>query len=99
MPSLRRLQRSVSSRMAFPQTKAVVLPLSQERRRVQRGRVNLLGRYMLADRREFPCQVTDMSPRGMALIPPVAGQVGERGIAYFDHVGRPEGAGARRLPK
>ena len=54
--------------MAFPQTKAVILPLSQERRRFQRVRVNLLGRYMLADRREFPCQVTDMSPGGMALI-------------------------------
>ena len=48
--------------MAFPQKKAVILPLSQERRRFQRVRVNLLGRYMLADRREFPCQVTDMSP-------------------------------------
>src|SRR5712664_556194 len=84
--------------MAFPQTKAVVLPLSQERRRFQRVRVNLLGRYMLADRREFPCQVTDMSPGGMALIAPVAGQVGERVIAYVDHVGRLEGVVARPLP-
>jgi len=32
--------------------------------------VNLLGRYMLADRREFPCQVVDMSPGGTALIAP-----------------------------
>ena len=46
--------------------------MSEERRRFQRVRVNLLGRYMLADRREFPCQVTDMSPGGMALIAPVA---------------------------
>src|SRR6266851_5473667 len=84
--------------MAFPQTKAVILPLSQERRRFQRVRVNLLGRYMLADRREFPCQVTDMSPGGMALIAPVAGQVGERVIAYVDHVGRLEGVVARPLP-
>ena len=57
--------------MAFPQKKAVILPLSEERRRFQRVRVNLLGRYMLADRREFPCQVTNMSPGGMALIAPV----------------------------
>src|SRR5712664_2446598 len=83
--------------MAFPQTKAVVLPLSQERRRFQRVRVNLLGRYMLADRREFPCQVTDMSPGGMALIAPVAGQVGERVIAYVDHLGRLEGVIARQF--
>jgi hypothetical protein len=81
--------------MALPQTKAVILPLAEERRRFQRVRVNLLGRYMLADRREFPCQVTDMSPGGMALIAPVSGQVGERVIAYVDHVGRLEGVIAR----
>jgi hypothetical protein len=65
--------------------------LSEERRRFQRVRVNLLGRYMLADRREFPCQVVNMSPGGMALVAPVAGAVGERVIAYIDHVGRLEG--------
>jgi PilZ domain len=85
------------SRMAFPQKKAVILPLSQERRRYQRVRVNLLGRYMLADRREFPCQVTDMSPGGMALIAPYAGQLGERVIAYVDHVGRLEGKVTRHF--
>ena len=82
--------------MSFPQ-KAVILPLSQERRRFQRVAVNLLGRYMLADRREFPCQVTNMSPGGMALIAPVAGQPGERVIAYVDHVGRLEGVIARQF--
>ncbi len=34
----------------------------EERRRFQRVRVNLLGRYMLLDKREFPCQVIEMSP-------------------------------------
>jgi hypothetical protein len=57
--------------------------------------VNLLGRYMLADRREFPCQVVNMSPGGMALIAPVTGQPGERVIAYVDHLGRLEGHIAR----
>jgi hypothetical protein len=83
--------------MALPQTKSAILPLAEERRRFQRVRVNLLGRYMLADRREFPCQVTDMSPGGMALIAPVSGQVGERVIAYVDHVGRLEGVIARQF--
>src|SRR5262245_20367165 len=83
--------------MAVPQKEAVILPLSQERRRFQRVRVNLLGRYMLADRREFPCQVSNMSPGGMALIAPVAGQVGERVIAYVDHVGRLEGVVTRHF--
>ncbi|MGE5165042.1 MAG: PilZ domain-containing protein [Sphingobacteriales bacterium] len=43
------------------------MPLAEDRRRHQRVKVNLLGCYMLADRREFPCQVVDMSPGGMAL--------------------------------
>jgi hypothetical protein len=83
--------------MAQPQTKAIIRPLAQERRRHQRVRVNLLGRYMLADRREFPCQVTNMSPGGMAVIAPVSGQVGERVIAYVDHIGRLEGLVARQF--
>ncbi len=83
--------------MALPQTKASLLPHAQDRRRHQRVRVNLLGRYMLADRREFPCQVVNMSPGGMALIAPVSGEVGDRVIAYVDHLGRLEGKIARQL--
>ena len=59
--------------MALPQPKSAMRALSEERRRFQRVRVDLLGRYMLPDRREFPCQVVNMSPGGMALIAPVAG--------------------------
>jgi hypothetical protein len=83
--------------MALPLKKPLFLPLSEERRRFQRVRVNLLGRYMLSDRREFPCQVGNMSPGGMALIAPVRGQVSERVIAYVDHVGRLEGVVARHF--
>src|SRR5947208_16087214 len=77
--------------MAMLQKVLEVLPLNEERRRFQRVRVNLLGRYMLADRREFPCQVLDMSPGGMAIVGPVSGRAGERVVAYIDHVGRLEG--------
>jgi hypothetical protein len=73
------------------------IALADDRRRHQRVRVNLLGRYMLANRREFPCQVVDMSPGGMALIAPVMGEVGERVIAYVDHLGRLEGKIARLM--
>jgi len=68
-----------------------VLPLNDERRRFQRVRVNLLGRYMLADRREFPCQVVDMSPGDIAVEAPVTGEPGQRVVAYIDHLGRLEG--------
>jgi PilZ domain len=83
--------------MALLKTKTAMLPLADERRRHQRVRVNLLGRYMLPDRREFPCQVTDMSPGGMAVIAPVSGETGERVIAYVDHVGRLEGVITRQF--
>jgi PilZ domain-containing protein len=79
------------------QEKTHARSLRDERRRFQRVRVNLLGRYMLADRREFPCQVIDMSPGGMAVIAPVNGRAGERVIAYIDHVGRVEGTLIRQF--
>src|SRR5712691_5318279 len=83
--------------MSMPQPRPTHPPPPRERRRHQRVRVNLLGRYMLADRREFPCQVINMSPGGIALIAPIAGQPGERVIAYVDHLGRLEGKIARTL--
>ena len=83
--------------MALLQAKPSIVPYAQERRRFQRVRVNLLGRYMLPDRREFPCQVVNMSPGGMALIAPMIGHIGERVIAYVDHLGRLEGQIARHF--
>jgi hypothetical protein len=62
-----------------------------EKVRFQRVKVSVLGRYMLADRREFPCQVLEMSPGEAMVIAPVSGAVGERVIAYIDHIGRIEG--------
>jgi hypothetical protein len=83
--------------MATVQERPRILAINDERRRFQRVRVNLLGRYMLADRREFPCQVVDMSPGGMAVIAPVNGKAGERVIAYVDHIGRLEGVIVRQF--
>ncbi len=60
--------------------------------RFQRVKISVLGRYMLADRREFPCQVLEMSPGDAVVIAPVAGTAGERVIAYIDHIGRIEGS-------
>ena len=52
---------------------------------------------MLSDRRDFPCQVINMSPGGMAVVTPVVGTIGERVIAYVDHLGRLEGKIARMI--
>jgi hypothetical protein len=62
-----------------------------ESNRFQRVRVSVLGRYMLADRREFPCQILEMSPGDAVVIAPVPGLTGEKVIAYVDHIGRIEG--------
>lgn len=59
--------------------------------RYQSVRVSVLGRYMLADRREFPCQVIEMSPGGARVIAPVPGRAGEKIIIYLDYLGRVEG--------
>jgi PilZ domain len=84
--------------MLFAKKRPLVLSLSAERRRFQRVPLNLQGRYMLADGQEFPCQVTNMSPGGMALMASMAGEPGERVVAYVDHIGRIEGVIARRFP-
>src|ERR1700721_1036853 len=78
------------AKMALAHKKSI-LPAAEERRRFQRVKVHLLGRYMLPDRREFPCQIINMSPGGLALLAPGIGNVGDRVIAYLDHIGRVEG--------
>jgi hypothetical protein len=62
-----------------------------DRRRYQRVKVSLLGRFMLEDRHEYPCQTADISPGSAALVTPVVGRVGERVVVYIDHIGRIEG--------
>lgn len=70
-----------------------------ERRRFRRVKVHLLGRFMLQNRQEYPCQVVNMSPGGMAVIAPMIGEPRERVIAYVDHIGRVEGQIMRLFPR
>ena len=44
--------------------------------RFQRVKVSLLGRYMLADRLEFPCQVLEKTPNNTVGIAPISCGVG-----------------------
>lgn len=64
---------------------------SDTERNFSRVEVTLFGRYMLENRQEFPCQVIDMSPGSAAFIGPSPGRMGEKVIAYLDHLGRIEG--------
>jgi hypothetical protein len=83
--------------MSLAQRTLLILPNGQERRRFQRVKVDLLGRYMLSNREEYPCQVINMSPGGVAMYARGIGSVGERVVAYIDHIGRIEGKIARIL--
>lgn len=69
--------------------KPQIMPL--ERRRHQRVELSLLGRYMLEDKREFPCVTTDVSPGGLSCIASVRGAIGEKVVVYLDQIGRVEG--------
>ena len=80
------------------QTQPVPNQRPQERRRHARVKVALIGRYMLADRCEYPCQTLDISPGGISIIAPMVGRPGERVVAYFDHIGRVEGVLIRTFP-
>lgn len=69
-----------------------------DQRRHQRVRVSLLGRYMLSDLREYPCQTVDMSPGGVRITCAVLGAAGERIVLYLEQIGRIEGVIARHPP-
>lgn len=76
---------------AFVQSRDDSNAYTDAERQFQRVDITLFGRYMLADKREFPCQITNMSAGSAALIGPRSGEIGETIIAYMDHIGRIEG--------
>lgn len=75
---------------AYDQTRT-----GMERRNFQRVPIRLYGRYMLEDRTEHPCQVTEISPGNAALITDRTASLGEKVIAYLEHLGRIEGVVTR----
>ena len=66
-----------------------------ERRRHQRLKLMLSGRYMLSDHREHPCSTIDISPVGIAISGQRKGSIGEHVILYINQIGRLEGVIAR----
>lgn len=69
----------------------VISRRASSRPRFQRVKVSILGRYMLENKSEYPCQIISMSPGDADIIAPECGSVGERVIGYIDHIGRIEG--------
>lgn len=69
-----------------------------DRRNFQRIKVDLLGRFMLEDRSEYPCRIRDISPGDAAVLAAAKTRIGERVIFYVDHLGRMEGTVHRLFP-
>lgn len=86
---------AVKADQAQTYTARSLAPTGANRRQHQRVKVAVLGRYMLSDRREYPCQTVDMSPGGVRLNCAVIGEVGERVVLYLEYIGRIEGVVAR----
>ena len=70
-----------------------------DRRRHRRITVELLGRFMRENKEEHACQLINISAGGAAikLITPAPMSVGERVVAFFDHIGGIEGTVAREF--
>ena len=62
-----------------------------DQRRHRRVALALLGRFMRANRHEYPCRLNDISVGGAAINSPIEVEVGERIVVYFDHLGGLEG--------
>ena len=65
--------------------------LEEDARRHRRIQISLLGRFMRENKQEYPCRLSDVSVGGAAIMAPVSPPVGERIVAYFDHIGGIEG--------
>ena len=71
--------------------------MDPDRRLHARFDVSLLGRFMRADKNEYPCRVHNMSIGDAAFSAPVQVEQGERIVAYLDQIGGIEGTVARVL--
>lgn len=73
-------------------------PQVRDMRRHRRLPLSLAGRFMRADRNEFTCQLKNISVGGALVMTPHAPDIGERVVAYFDHLGGIEGVVTRHTP-
>lgn len=69
--------------------------IAPDRRRNKRFELPLLGRFMRANKQEYPCRLNDISVGGAALSSPIEVEIGERIVSYIDELGGLEGKVAR----
>jgi PilZ domain len=78
-------------------TQGALSRIVPDRRRHKRLAVTMLGRFMRESKQEYPCRLLDISAGGAAIMSPVTVTIGERVVAYFDHVGGLEGLVVREF--
>ncbi|RFZ89104.1 PilZ domain-containing protein [Shinella sp. WSJ-2] len=76
---------------SFQQASPAARKPQPDQRSFQRVSVNLPGRLMLPNHDEYDCSVIDMSPGDANFVCSARPRIGERIIAYVDHLGRIEG--------
>ena len=90
------MERNVSLEAAVA-TLGVAATAHRERRKHARTKLELLGRYMIQGRAEYPLQTIDLSAGGAALFAPEPGEVGQRVVVHLDEIGRLEGQIVRKI--
>jgi len=68
------------------------------KRRYPRYALSLAGRFMRADKLDYPCRLIDISVESAAMTTPIPLRVGEKLIVYLTHLGGLEGSVVRLLP-
>jgi hypothetical protein len=69
-----------------------------DRRLHRRVPLTLLGRFMRANKQEYPCRLIDISVGGAAMMSPVSVEAGEAIVVYFDQFPGLEGNVTRQFP-
>jgi hypothetical protein len=75
----------------------VMSRITPDRRRHKRIVLTLPGRFMRESKEEHPSKLVDISVGGAAVTSAVAVAIGERIVAYFDHIGGIEGEVVREI--
>jgi c-di-GMP-binding flagellar brake protein YcgR len=76
-------------------TQSILSRIAPDRRRHKRLGIMLQGRFMRENKCEYPCRLLNISVGGAAVVTPVNIEVGERIVAYFEHLSGIEGVVVR----
>jgi hypothetical protein len=99
LPRLARIERvGIVTPVHYARANSIAERAATDRRRHRRVELSLLGRFMRANRQEYPCKLKDISVGGAAIMSPVEVEMDERIVVYFDEIGGLEGTVARLIP-